>query len=169
MGLFLVGPMGAGKSAIGKELARARGCPFHDADTAIQQRTGADIGFIFDREGEAGFRRREREVVDELTALGDVVVATGGGAILDPDNRRHLSSRGTVVYLYASVASQIARTRASRNRPLLDIADPDARLAQLFAVRDPLYREIADFVVDTDGRRVRAVAQEILGLLQWNG
>ena len=165
MGLFLVGPMGAGKSAIGKELARILERPFHDTDAVIQARTGADIGFIFDREGEAGFRRRERDVLDELTALDDAVVATGGGAVLDADNRRHLAARGTVVYLFTSVASQVARTRAGRNRPLLDTDDPEARLAALFAVRDPLYREVADFVVDTDGRRVAAVAEEIIGLI----
>ena len=168
MGLFLVGPMGAGKSAIGKELARILARPFHDTDAVIQARTGADIGFIFDREGEAGFRRRERDVIDELTALADVVVATGGGAILDADNRRHLAERGTVVYLYTSVASQVARTHASRSRPLLDTEDPAARLAQLFSERDPLYREVADHVVDTDGRRVRAVAEEIIGLIACN-
>ena len=168
MGLFLVGPMGAGKSAIGKELARILERPFHDTDAVIQARTGADIGFIFDREGEAGFRRRERDVLDELTALDDAVVATGGGAVLDADNRRHLAARGTVVYLFTSVASQVARTRAGRNRPLLDTDDPEARLAALFAVRDPLYREVADFVVDTDGRRRAAVAEEIIGLIACN-
>ena len=168
MGLFLVGPMGAGKSAIGKELARILERPFHDTDAVIQARTGADIGFIFDREGEVGFRRRERDVLDELTALDDAVVATGGGAVLDADNRRHLAARGTVVYLFTSVASQVARTRAGRNRPLLDTDDPEARLAALFAVRDPLYREVADFVVDTDGRRRAAVAEEIIGLIACN-
>ena len=165
MGLFLVGPMGAGKSAIGREIARVLERPFHDTDAVIQARTGADIGFIFDREGEAGFRRRERDVVEELTALDDAVVATGGGAILDAENRHHLASRGTVVYLFTSVASQVARTHAGRNRPLLDTDDPEARLAELFAMRDPLYREIADFVVDTDGRRVHAVAEEIIRLI----
>ena len=169
MGLFLVGPMGAGKSAIGRELARLLDRPFFDSDTVIQERTGADIGFIFDREGEAGFRVRERQVIDELTGIPDAVLATGGGAVLDPDNRTALASRGTVIYLYTSVEHQLARTRAGRTRPLLDTADPADRLKALYAQRDPLYREIADYTVTTDGRRVRAVAQEIAGWLACAG
>ena len=164
--VFLVGPMGAGKTAIGKELARELGWPFRDTDAEIEQRTGADIGFIFEREGEAGFRARERRVVEELSRSGDAVIATGGGVVLDADNRQDLRNGGTVVYLYASVEHQLARTRAGRHRPLLDTADPAARLTALFAERDPLYREIAHHVVSTDGRRVKSVAREIRELLQ---
>lgn len=165
MGLFLVGPMGAGKSAIGRELARVLDRPFFDSDLVIQERTGADIGFIFDREGEAGFRARERQVIDELTSIPDAVVATGGGAVLDAGNRDVLASRGTVVYLFTSVEHQLARTRAGKTRPLLETADPAGRLAALYAERDPLYRAIADHTVSTDGRRVRSVAREIAGLV----
>ncbi|MEX0899357.1 MAG: shikimate kinase AroK [Gammaproteobacteria bacterium] len=168
MGLFLVGPMGAGKSAIGRELARMLRRPFFDSDSVIQERTGADIGFIFDREGEVGFRARERHVIDELTLIPDAVVATGGGAVLDTGSRDALVSRGTVVYLYTSIEYQLSRTRASTTRPLLDTADPADRLASLYAERDPLYRAIADFTVSTDGRRVRTVALEIVGLLKCN-
>ena len=166
MAVFLVGPMGAGKTAIGKELARGLGWPFHDTDAEIQDRTGADIGFIFEREGEAGFRARERRVVSELARAGDAVVATGGGVVMDPANREDLRAGGTVIYLYASVAHQLSRTRAGRHRPLLDTDDPRERLETLFRLRDPLYREIAHHVVDTDGRRVKSVANEILGLLR---
>lgn len=165
MAVFLVGPMGAGKTAIGRELARGLGWPFHDTDAEVQERSGADVGFIFEREGEAGFRARERRVVHEFSRLGDAVVATGGGVVLDPENREDLKAGGTVVYLYASVPHQLSRTRAGRHRPLLDTADPAARLAALFVERDPLYREVAHHVVMTDGRRVKSVANEILGLL----
>jgi shikimate kinase len=160
--LFLTGPMGAGKSTIGRQLSRQLKMPFHDSDHEIEQRTGVDIPLIFELEGEAGFRKRESAVIDELTRLPDIVLATGGGAILDPENRQHLSSRGQVIYLYASVNQQLKRTRRDRNRPLLQTADPRARLEELMAVRDPLYREIADMIVDTDGMHVRDVVRQIM-------
>jgi shikimate kinase len=160
--LFLTGPMGAGKSTIGRQLSRQLKMPFHDSDHEIEQRTGVDIPPIFELEGEAGFRKRESAVIDELTRLPDIVLATGGGAILDPENRQHLSSRGQVIYLYASVNQQLKRTRRDRNRPLLQTADPRARLEELMAVRDPLYREIADMIVDTDGMHVRDVVRQIM-------
>ncbi len=166
MGLFLVGPMGAGKSAIGRELARILSRPFFDSDVVIQERTGADIGFIFEREGEAGFRVRERQVIDELTLIPDAVVATGGGAIVDAGNREALVSRGTVFYLHTSVEHQLARTQAGKTRPLLETDDPAERLAALYTQRHPLYVEIADHTVSTDGRRVRSVALEIAGLVE---
>ncbi len=159
--IFLVGPMGAGKSAVGKQLARQLHREFHDTDGEVEHRTGVDIPFIFEKEGEAGFRKRERDALDDLTQEQGTVLATGGGAVLDPDNRRNLSSRGYVVYLHASVDQQLARTSASRNRPLLETPDPAARLAELMAEREPIYRELADLVIDTDGRRVRDVADEI--------
>jgi shikimate kinase len=159
--IFLVGPMGAGKSAVGKQLARRLRRAFHDADAEIEARTGVDIPFIFEKEGEAGFRLRERRVVEDLTALSGIVLATGGGVVMDADNRRLLAERGIVVYLHTSVPQQLARTRHSRDRPLLDTPDPEARLRELMAVREPLYRELADLVIDTDGRKVGAVADEI--------
>ena len=159
--IFLVGPMGAGKSAVGRQLARMLQLEFHDSDAVVEQRTGVDIAFIFEKEGEAGFRRRERDVIHALTALEGIVLATGGGAVLDPDNRAVLASRGRVVYLDASVEQQLERTRLSNHRPLLETPDPAGRLAELMQERAPLYRELATLVVATDGRMVREVAQEI--------
>lgn len=159
--VFLVGPMGAGKSAVGRQLARSLGRRFVDLDAEIEDRTGVDIGFIFEKEGEPGFRRREAALLDELTQLPDVVLATGGGAVMDAANQAALSSRGIVVYLEASVKQQLERTRMSRHRPLLQTGDPAARLTELMAVREPVYRLLARLVVATDGRRVRDVAQEI--------
>ncbi len=160
--LFLVGPMGAGKTTIGRQLARALGWTFHDVDREIETRSGADIPLIFDLEGEAGFRIRERAVLEELTGLQGVVVATGGGAVLDPLNRDHLTRRGRVIYLHASVAQQLKRTARDRHRPLLHTRDRRLRLEELMAVREPLYQAVAELTVDTDGRTVRAVAGDIL-------
>ncbi len=159
--IFLVGPMGAGKSAVGRQLARMLQLEFHDSDAVVEQRTGVDIAFIFEKEGEAGFRRREREVIHALTAREGIVLATGGGAVLDADNRAVLASRGRVVYLDASVEQQLERTRLSNHRPLLETPDPAGRLAELMQERAPLYRELATLVVATDSRMVREVAQEI--------
>lgn len=159
--IFLVGPMGAGKSAVGKHLARMLGRDFRDSDAEIEARTGVDIAFIFEKEGEAGFRRREREVIEALTARDGIVLATGGGAVLEPANRAALASRGLVVYLEASVDQQLQRTRLTSHRPLLAAPDPAARLAALMAEREPLYRALARLAIPTDGRMVREVAQEI--------
>ena len=164
--LFLTGPMGAGKSTIGRQLSKQLGLPFHDSDHEIEARTGVDIPLIFDLEGEAGFRIRESVVIDELTQLPGIVLATGGGAILDPANRKHLGNRGKVIYLHASVKQQLKRTRMDRNRPLLQTDDPRARLEELMAIRDPLYRGIASVVIDTDGMRVRDVVKKILEMLE---
>ena len=159
--LFLTGPMGAGKSTIGRQLSKRLKRPFHDSDHEIEQRTGVDIPLIFELEGEAGFRKREAAVIDELTLLPDIILATGGGAILDPANRQHLGERGTVIYLHTSVDQQLRRTGRDRNRPLLQTDDPRGRLEELMAVREPLYRETADLVVDTDGKRVQDVVRQI--------
>ncbi len=163
--LFLTGPMGSGKSTIGRQLARQLGVEFHDSDHEIEQRTGVDIPLIFEIEGEQGFRKRERAVIDELTQLPDIVLATGGGAILDPDNRDHLGQRGRVIYLHTPVDVQLARTSNDRNRPLLQTEDPRQRLEDLMEVREPLYRETADMVINTGGKRVRDVVREIVTLL----
>jgi shikimate kinase len=160
--LFLTGPMGAGKSTIGRQLARQLRLEFHDSDHEIEHRTGVDIPLIFEIEGEAGFRKREKAIIEELTRLPDIVLATGGGAILDPENRKHLSDRGRVIYLHTSVNQQLKRTARDRNRPLLQTEDPRQRLIELMQVREPLYREIADLVINTDGKHVRDVVREIL-------
>lgn len=160
--IFLVGPMGAGKSAVGRQLARALHLSFMDSDDEIESRTGVDIAFIFEKEGEAGFRKREAVVIDELTRIDGVVLATGGGAVVDPENRSRLGGRGFVVYLYTTVDQQFARTNKGRERPLLENGDRRQILEELLLARDPLYREIADLVVDTNGRKVRSVASEII-------
>lgn len=159
--IFLIGPMGAGKSAVGRALARQLRYAFVDSDQVIEARTGVDIGFIFEKEGEAGFRKREANIIDELTRRDEVVLATGGGAVLAPENRRRLGRRGTVVYLRATPDQQFERVRHSTHRPLLEAADPRAVLASLFEARDPLYQAIADIVVDTDGARVTEVAERV--------
>jgi shikimate kinase len=164
--LFLTGPMGAGKSTIGRQLSRQLRMAFYDSDREIENRTGVDIPLIFELEGEQGFRKRERLVIDELTSLPDIVLATGGGAILDADNRKHMAERGLVIYLHASVNQQLARTKHDRNRPLLQTDNPRQRLGDLMQLRDPLYREIADLVIDTDGKRVMAVVNQIIRKLK---
>lgn len=160
--LILVGPMGAGKSTVGRRLAQALDLPFFDSDREIEVRTGANIPLIFELEGEAGFRTRERNMIEELTGKPRFVLATGGGAILDPDNRHRMAAQGQVIYLHATVNQQLSRTARDQNRPLLQTEDPRARLESLLADRDPLYREIAHLVVETDKRSVPSVVQEIL-------
>ena len=162
MNVFLVGPMGSGKSAVARQLARRLGLQFVDSDDEIEARTGVDIPYIFEREGEAGFREREAEIIDHLTLADGLVLATGGGAVLDARSRERLRTRGHVVYLRTSVEQQLARTRRSTDRPLLNNPDPRGTLARLFEMRAPLYQEVAEFVVDTDGRKVKTVVQEIL-------
>jgi len=159
--LFLVGPMGAGKSAVGRHLARLLHLEFVDSDEEIESRTGVDIPFIFEKEGEEGFRKREVKVIDELSQREGVVLATGGGAIADPENRSRLGARGFVIYLHTSVRQQLERTRSGRERPLLENGDKENVLQELMDQRDPLYREISDLIVETDGRRVQTVAREI--------
>lgn len=159
--IFLVGPMGAGKSTIGRQLAAALGYSFRDSDQEIQRRTGVDIPTIFEFEGEAGFRQRERQVIDELSQGERILLATGGGAVLNEDNRRDLTTRGFVVYLHCSPEQQYARTARDRNRPLLQNAEPLETLRALMAIRDPLYRQVADLVVSTEKRSAGAVVREI--------
>lgn len=163
--IFLIGPMGAGKSAVGRQLSRLLHLGFVDSDEEIESRTGVDIPFIFEKEGEEGFRKREARAIDDLTRRDGVVLATGGGAIVDPQNRSHLGARGFVIYLHTTVDQQLARTRRGRERPLLDSDDPRPILEALMAARESLYREIADLTIETDGRKVKAVAHEILDKL----
>jgi shikimate kinase len=147
--IYLVGMMGCGKTTVGRQLARRLGRRFADTDHEIEARTGVRIPTIFEIEGEAGFRRRETQVIAELATAADLVLATGGGAILDPANRAVLAASGVVVYLNAPPNLLFERTRHDRNRPLLRVADPLAKIGELFVIRDPLYREVAHVVVDT--------------------
>ena len=163
--VFLVGLMGAGKTTIGRILARKLGMRFIDSDHEIEARTGASIPWIFEIEGEDSFRRREAEVIADLTAQDGIVLATGGGAVLSAQNRQHLQQRGCVVYLRASVGSILQRTSHDKNRPLLQTADPRKKLEDLTAQREPLYREIADLVIDTGRPNVQSMVQTILAQL----
>jgi len=159
--IFLVGMMGAGKTSVGKMLARDLGKAFFDSDHVIEARTGVKIPVIFELEGEAGFRAREASVIDELTSMHGVVVATGGGAVLSEANRHALHSRGVVVYLRASVHELWHRTRHDRNRPLLQTADPVARLNALHAQRDALYLATAHIVMDTGSQSLRTLVTRL--------
>ncbi len=163
--IFLVGPMGAGKTTIGRKLARALHLHFVDCDHEIEQRTGATIPLIFDIEGEAGFRAREKRVIEELTLADDSVVATGGGAVLDPDNRACLRERGFVIYLHAPLEHLLARTRSDTHRPLLKTGDRAKKMQELVRLREPLYREVADLIVDTGALTLSAVVQQIRSAL----
>jgi shikimate kinase len=159
--LFLIGPMGAGKTTVGRQLAEMFHKEFIDSDLEIQCRTGVDIPTIFEFEGEHGFRQREQEVIDELTLRDDVVLATGGGAVINENNRKALTKRGLVIYLHCTVEQQYERTYRDKNRPLLQTDDPMSKLKALMAERDPLYRQIADLMVSTEGRSTQAVVQDI--------
>lgn len=158
--------MGAGKSTIGRLLSQELGLEFHDSDREIETRSGTNIPWIFDVEGEEGFRQREQAVIDELTRLDGIVLATGGGAVLREANRRHLKSRGTVVYLQTSIEQQLERTAKDRNRPLLQTEDPRAVLERLIKQRDPLYRECCDLLIRTDRRHPRGVVNDIVRFLK---
>jgi shikimate kinase len=164
--VFLIGPMGVGKTTIGRHLARLTQRKFIDSDHEIEKRTGASIALIFEIEGEPGFRKRESTMLDELTQREDVVLATGGGAILSEENRRILRSRGTVVYLQADLDTQLERTSRSRNRPLLQTDDRRGKLEELMRIREPLYRQEADIIVSTDSRSPASVAREIATRLE---
>lgn len=164
--VILIGPMGVGKTTIGRLLARALKMEFRDSDREIERRTGVGIPLIFELEGEAGFRRREKAMIAELAARPGLVLATGGGAVLDPENRRALSASGTVIYLHAEVPLLVERTARDSRRPLLQTADPEKRIRELLEQRDPLYREIADLVVDTGGKVVKSVVGEIVRRLE---
>ena len=159
--IYLVGPMGAGKSTIGRLLSTELGLEFFDSDKVIEERCGANIPWIFDMEGEEGFREREQQVIDELTQRSNIVLATGGGAVMRELNRNHLASRGTVVYLCTAVKQQLERTAKDKNRPLLQTDNPEEVLQKLFSIRDPLYREIADIIIKTDNNSPKSVVQEI--------
>ncbi len=164
--LYLVGPMGAGKTTIGRLLANALGREFYDSDKEIEARTGVSIPVIFEYEGEEGFRKRESEVLSELVKLKGVVLATGGGIILRPENRQKLTQNGFVVYLRCPVEKQILRTRKDGNRPLLNVPNPGKRLRELMEVRGPLYASISDLTIDTGICSSRTAAKKILKVYQ---
>lgn len=163
--VFLIGPVGAGKSTIGRQLASELKLEFVDSDREIEKRCGVDIDWIFDIEGEEGFRLREQEVLGDLANRQGVVLATGGGAVILPENRTLLSSRGKVVYLQASIEQQLERTAKDKKRPLLQVDDKEAQLRKLMAERAPLYLEIADISIETSETTVRNVVQKITNLL----
>lgn len=160
--IFLVGPMGAGKSTIGRHLAQMLHLDFHDSDHEIEQRTGADIAWVFDVEGEEGFRRREAQVIGDLSEKQGIVLATGGGSVQSKDIRNYLSARGIVVYLETTIDKQVARTQRDKRRPLLQVDDPREVLESLAEIRNPLYEEIADVIVKTDEQSAKIVANQII-------
>ena len=163
--LFLVGPMGSGKSTVGKHLADLLGCSFIDSDAEIESRAGADIPWIFDVEGETGFRRRETAVIKDLVEHPGAVIATGGGAILAAENREMMARAGLVVFLNVSVAQQLKRTGSGEGRPLLQQGDREETLKQLMAEREPLYRTLADVIISAGGSNARKVARHIQATL----
>jgi len=164
--LILVGMMGAGKTTVGRLLARRLKRSFYDSDEEIERRCGVRVPVIFDIEGEAGFRARETQVIGELCRLDKVVLATGGGAVLAAENRRRFALNGTVIYLHARPAHLWQRLRHDRNRPLLAIPEPQKKLEDLYAQRDPLYREVADIVLETGKQSVQTLAKELLARLE---
>lgn len=164
--IFLVGPMGAGKSTIGRQLARQLHLEFFDSDQEIERRTGADIAWVFELEGEEGFRMREEKVIEELTENTGIVLATGGGSIMSKESRNRLSARGVVVYLQTTIEKQLDRTQRDKRRPLIANADdPRAVLEQLAEIRNPLYEEIADIIIRTDDQTTKVVIDQIIAQL----
>lgn len=166
--IFLVGPMGAGKSTIGRELAERLHLEFYDSDQEIERRTGADIAWVFDLEGEDGFRKREESVIDDLTEKQGIVLATGGGSVISSQVRNRLSARGIVVYLETTIDKQVARTQRDRRRPLLQTSEePRSVLEKLAVERNPLYEEIADVIIQTDDQSAKVVAHKIVERLDF--
>lgn len=164
--IFLVGPMGAGKSTIGRQLAQQLNMDFLDSDAVIEERSGADIGWIFDLEGEEGFRKREERIINELTQMQGIVLSTGGGTVLSKDNRNYLSARGIVIYLETTVDKQFQRTQRDKKRPLLqDVEDPRQVLEDLAKIRNPLYEEIADITLPTDDQNAKVMVNQIIDLM----
>lgn len=164
--VFLVGPMGVGKTTIGRVLADLLGLEFYDSDREIESSTGADIPWIFDVEGESGFRVRESRMIEQLTQKKNIVLATGGGAVMSAENREWLMARGVVVYLRAPISQQVERTSRDKTRPLLQTANPEEKIRELMQIREPLYQAVADIVVDTYRRNPKTVSQDICSQLK---
>ena len=164
--LIIIGPMGAGKTRVGQCLARKLHLPFYDTDQTIEVRSGVDAGFIIDKEGEAGFRKREKEIVAELTKKSNIVLSTGGGTVLDAANRKCLQESGIIIYLRVSVAAQLVRTARNKKRPLLLVADKQKRLNELNVIRIPLYEEIAQLTYDTDQTNIQGLVKQIINDLE---
>ncbi len=160
--IFLIGPMGAGKTTVGRQLAQKLNLTFVDSDHEIENHTGVDIPLIFEKEGEEGFRRREADIIDQLTQQKNIVLATGGGAVICEENRKHLINRGLVVYLQADIKHLIRRTRRDRNRPLLQGPNPEQKLREIMQQREPLYQQTADVIIDTGRNSVQAIINQIL-------
>ena len=160
--IFLIGPMGAGKSTVGRRLAKRLKLQFFDSDQEIERRTGATVSLIFEIEGEQGFRKRESEMLDELTQFSNIILATGGGAVLDTRNRKVLGDRGMVVYLRAGLDRLVQRTSRDNKRPLLNTDNPAAKLEELLEKRGPLYESLADLIVDTNQRTIQSIVDEII-------
>lgn len=167
--IFLVGPMGAGKSTIGRQLAQQLSMEFYDSDQEIERRTGADVGWVFDVEGEEGFRQREEKIINELTEKQGIVLATGGGSVKSRETRNRLSARGVVVYLETNIEKQLARIQRDKKRPLLQGVEPVRDVLETLAEeRNPLYEEIADITIHTDDQSAKIVANQIIELLEKN-
>ena len=163
--IYLVGPMGAGKTTVGRHLAELLNREFLDSDHEIERKTGATIPWIFEKEGEQGFRHRESLVIDDLTSKNNLVIATGGGAVTQVVNREYLKARGIVIYLYTPVEIQLQRTYRDKNRPLLQVENPEKKLRDLLQARDPLYRDVAHHIIETNQGAARDLAQRILQLI----
>lgn len=160
--IFLVGPMGVGKTTIGRHVADEIGLTFIDSDREVENRTGVEIPLIFEFEGEIGFRRREQAVIAELTTLSNIILSTGGGVVLNAHNRHHLQTRGYVIYLHATLEDLLERTAHSRNRPLLQTENPRSRLEQIMTERHPLYQSVAHVTIETGHRTIRQVIRAVL-------
>ncbi len=163
--IILVGLMGSGKTTIGRQLARQLNLEFFDSDHEIENRTGANIPLIFELEGEQGFRKRETAMLDELSQKQNIVLATGGGAVLTAENRNILRQRGHVIYLLASIEQLWERTRLDKNRPLLQTENPREKITSLLELRDPLYREVADTIIDTSNNNLKTTLKQILTVI----
>ena len=166
MNIFIVGPMGSGKTTVGKIVANELFLEFHDTDATIEEKTGVTIDWIFDIEGEQGFRKRETLVLKDLVALNSIVLATGGGIVIEPENRELLASRGTVFYLHTPLSTQIDRTSKDKDRPLLKGQDPSKVLSDLQESRQAFYEEVADHIINTENKNGSEVANEIVKLVK---
>lgn len=167
--LFLVGPEGAGKSTVGIEISDLLKIPFYDTDAVIEQRTGVSISWIYDVEGEAGFRQREHKVIAEFAEKPNIILATGGGAVLTLENRTLLAAKGLVIYLKATVEQQLIRTKRKEHRPLLRVDDVEGRLQEMKSARERYYEEIADLTFTTEGNSIKSIAKEICAILRERG